>query len=152
MTQIKKLLLQVNDTITQVTSRVGLKNEDGKIELAIDDKRRLMVVDVIGTPDECRFSFGGFHVSKEVAREFYRKTDWYKDVEESKRKAQKEGIANWRKLCSKDPPKLDSTLKTLLSEMYMATANELTSNQMFDTQSLEEVIKKFKDQTASLSY
>ena len=26
-----------------------LKNEDGKIELAFDDKRKLMVVDVVGT-------------------------------------------------------------------------------------------------------
>ena len=37
-------------------------------------------------------------------------------------------------------------------EKMELVCNELTSNQMFDTQSLEEVIKKFKDQPASLSY
>ncbi|MGQ9596666.1 MAG: hypothetical protein ACUVQY_01585 [Thermoproteota archaeon] len=46
-----------------------------------------MVVDVVGTLDECRFTYEELHVSKEVAREFYRKTECYRDVEEAKRKA-----------------------------------------------------------------
>ena len=33
-----------------------------------------MVVDVVGTLDECRFTYDGVHVSKEIARQFYKKT------------------------------------------------------------------------------
>ena len=40
-----------------------------------------MVVDVVGTPDESRYTFRGIHLSKEIAREFYRKTSWFEEVE-----------------------------------------------------------------------
>ena len=54
--QIKEVLSKVNELITEIAARAGLVNEDGKIELAFDDQRRLMVVDVVGTLDECRFT------------------------------------------------------------------------------------------------
>ncbi len=75
-----------------------MKNEDGKIELAFDDKRKLMVVDVIGTLDECRFTYEGVHVSKEIARQFYKKTDWYNDLEQAKKDAEAKGIQDWKAL------------------------------------------------------
>jgi len=71
---VKAVLLKADETITEVASKAGLKNEDGKIELAFDEKRKLMIVDVVGTLDECRFTYEGVHVSKEVARQFYKKT------------------------------------------------------------------------------
>ena len=82
-------------------------NEDGKIELAFDNQRRLMVVDVVGTLDECRFTYDGLHVSKEIARQFYKKTQWYKDVEEAKKTAEAKGIKDWKALCKSQPPPLD---------------------------------------------
>ncbi|MEM2812371.1 MAG: phosphoribosylaminoimidazolesuccinocarboxamide synthase, partial [Candidatus Bathyarchaeia archaeon] len=85
--EVKILLLKVNETITEIAEGAGLVNEDGKIELAFDPERRLMVVDVVGTLDECRFTYRGLHVSKEVARMYYRRTDWAKEVEEAKRRA-----------------------------------------------------------------
>jgi len=102
-----------------------------------------MVVDVVGTLDECRFTYDGWHVSKEIARQFYRKTGWCRDVEEAKKRAQIEGVQDWRKLCPSIPSKLDPTLKIIMSEMYMAAANELTSRKLFDVPSLAEVIKKY---------
>jgi phosphoribosylaminoimidazole-succinocarboxamide synthase len=48
--EIKEKLRIVNNLITKVAVKAGLKNEDGKIELAFDPKRELMVVDVVGTP------------------------------------------------------------------------------------------------------
>ena len=74
MSKIKAVLLKADETITEVASKAGLKNEDGKIELAFDENRKLMIVDVVGTLDECRFTYEGVHVSKEVARQFYKKT------------------------------------------------------------------------------
>ena len=143
--EIKNLLLKVNETITEIASKADLVNEDGKIELAFDEERRLMVVDVVGTLDECRFTYKGLHVSKEVARIYYRQTKWAKEVEEAKRKAKEKGIENWKTLVETKPPKLDPKLKNIISEMYMATANALTSQKLFDVPNLAETIKKYKE-------
>jgi phosphoribosylaminoimidazole-succinocarboxamide synthase len=143
VSDLKAVLLKTDNTVSQIAQAAGLKNEDGKIELAFDPKRQLMVVDVVGTLDECRFTFGGVHVSKEVARQFYKKTSWYNDLEQAKKDAAAKGIQDWKSL-SPSPPKLDAQLKTIISEMYMAAANEMTERRMFEAPKLEEVIKKYK--------
>ncbi|MEM0095557.1 MAG: phosphoribosylaminoimidazolesuccinocarboxamide synthase [Candidatus Bathyarchaeia archaeon] len=141
--KIKEVLLRVDETITEIASKAGLVNEDGKIELAFDDKRRLMVADVVGTLDECRFTHQGLHVSKEVARTYYRQTEWAKQVEQAKQKAREQGIKDWRTLVKTQPPKLERKLKTLISQMYMAAANEITGRKMFDVPNLAEIMKNF---------
>jgi len=141
--EVKVLLLKVDDIITQLAAKAGLVNEDGKIELAFDPLRRLMVVDVVGTLDECRFTYDGLHVSKEIARQYYRKTEWYRDVEEAKKKAEKEGIEDWKKLVKTKPPKIDPTLKNIISKMYTATANELTKKKMFNIPKLLDIFNKY---------
>ena len=83
---VKEVLLKADETITEVAKKAGLKNEDGKIELAFDENGKLMVVDVVGTLDECRFTYDGVHVSKEVARQFYKKTSWYSAVGASQKR------------------------------------------------------------------
>jgi len=144
LSDVKAVLLKVDETITKIASRAGLKNEDGKIELAFDDKRKLMVVDVVGTLDECRFTYDGVHVSKEVARQFYKNTSWYADLEQAKKDGEAKGIQDWKTLCKSQPPKLDPKLKTIISEMYLAAANEMTNNKMFDAPKLAEVIATYK--------
>jgi phosphoribosylaminoimidazole-succinocarboxamide synthase len=145
LADVKAVLLKADETITEVASKAGLKNEDGKIELAFDDKRKLMIVDVVGTLDECRFTYDGVHVSKEVARQFYKKTSWYTDMEQAKKAAEAKGIQDWKALCKSQPPKLDPRLKTIISEMYMAAANEMTNRKLFDAPKLSLVIAKYKD-------
>ena len=142
---IKGVLSKVNTAISRIASHAGLENEDGKIELAFNTERRLMVVDVVGTLDECRFTYGGVHVSKEVARQFYKKTAWYSDVEEAKKTAETQGVKDWKALCKSQPPKLDANLKTIISGMYMAAANELTDRKLFETPRLSDVIKKYRE-------
>jgi len=142
--EVKTTLLRVNETITHIASKAGFENEDGKIELAFDTERLLMVVDVAGTLDECRFTYDGLPVSKEIARRFYRKTHWYRDIEEAKKRAEMEGVKDWKTLCRSNPPNLEPALKTIVSEMYMAAANELTTRQMFDVLDLSEVIGKYE--------
>ncbi|MEM3898889.1 MAG: phosphoribosylaminoimidazolesuccinocarboxamide synthase [Candidatus Bathyarchaeia archaeon] len=143
--EIKGVLLKVDETITELAAKAGLVNEDGKIELAFDDKRRLMVADVVGTLDECRFTYQGLHVSKEVARMYYRQTEWAKQVEQAKQKAREQGLENWKSLVKMQPPKLDPMLKNLISEMYMATANAITNRKLFDVPSLAETMKKYRE-------
>jgi phosphoribosylaminoimidazole-succinocarboxamide synthase len=144
LANVKAVLLKVDDMITEVASKAGLKNEDGKIELAFDEERKLTIVDVIGTLDECRFTYGGVHVSKEVARQFYKKTEWYQDLEQAKKEAEAEGIQDWKSLCSSQPPKLDYQLKTVISDMYMAAANAMTGRELFAAPLLSDVIAKYK--------
>jgi len=142
---VKVVLAKVNEAINEIAAKAGLVNEDGKIELAFDSQRRLMVVDVVGTLDECRFTLDGFHVSKEVARQFYKKTPWYKDIEEAKKTAEARGIKDWKALCKSQPSKLDGQLKAIISEMYMSAANEITGRGLFEAPKLAEVIRKYKD-------
>ena len=145
MIAVKAVLAKVNDTITELACRAKLTNEDGKIELAFDQNRTLMVVDVVGTLDESRFTFEGFHVSKEIARQFYKKTIWYKDLEDAKKKAEAKGIKDWKSLCRSQPPKLDTKLKRFISEMYMAAANELTNRRLFEVPALAKIIAEYKE-------
>ncbi len=145
LADVKKVLLEADETITQAATPAMLKNEDGKIELAFDDKRNLMVVDVLGTLDECRFTFDGVHVSKEIARQFYKKTAWYADVEEAKRTAELRGVEDWKTLCKSNPPRLDIKLKKIISEMYLATAEEMTGCRLFHAPKLAKVIKDYKN-------
>ena len=142
---IEALLFKVNKMITQMALKADLENEDGKIELAFDPQRKLMVVDVVGTLDESRFTYDGLHVSKEIARQFYRKTAWYEDAEEAKRRAETEGIKDWKKLCKSKPPKLPPALKLTIGEMYMAVANELTEKRIFEAPNLAEIVKRYKN-------
>jgi phosphoribosylaminoimidazole-succinocarboxamide synthase len=141
---VKSVLVNADETITKVASRAGLKNEDGKIELAFDEKRKLIVVDVVGTLDECRFTYDSVHVSKEVARQFYKKTTWYQDLEQAKKDAEAQGTQDWKVLCRSQPPKLDPELKKIICEMYKAVANEMTGTSLFASPKLAEVIKDYK--------
>ena len=141
----KAVLLKADETITEAAFKAGLKNEDGKIELAFDDKRKLMAVDVLGTLDECRFTYEGVHVSKEVARQFYKKTAWYEDVESAKKEAETNGIIDWKAHVKTPTPKLDPKLKAVISQMYMSTANEMMGRRLFDSPSLKEVIASYKE-------
>jgi len=141
---ITDILLKADEAITEMASKAGLKNEDGKIELAFDENRKLVIVDVVGTLDECRFTYAGIHVSKEIARQFYKKTSWYSDLEQAKKEAEAKGIQDWKTLCKSQPPKLDPELKTIISEMYMAAANEMTGRLLFNAPLLVDVTGNYK--------
>ncbi|MEM3700650.1 MAG: phosphoribosylaminoimidazolesuccinocarboxamide synthase [Candidatus Bathyarchaeia archaeon] len=138
--EVKSVLLKVDETITEIASKAGLVNEDGKIELAFDPQRRLMVVDVVGTLDECRFTYEGLHVSKEIARIYYRRTEWAREVEEAKKK----GVEDWKSLVKTEPPKLDPKLKTIITQLYMATTNEITGKRIFNVSKFADIVKEYK--------
>jgi phosphoribosylaminoimidazole-succinocarboxamide synthase len=144
LADIKSVLIKADETITKAALKADLKNEDGKIELAFDDQRKLMLVDVLGTLDECRFTFDGVHVSKEVARQFYKKTAWYSDLEQAKKDAESKGVQDWKSLCKSQPPELDPKLKTIISQMYMSVAIEMSGKKLFDSPKLPKVIDVYK--------
>jgi phosphoribosylaminoimidazole-succinocarboxamide synthase len=144
LTEIKETLLTIDNLITDIAKKANLVNEDGKIELAYNHNRDLMLVDVLGTLDECRFAYNGENVSKEVARQFYSDTQWFNDVENAKKEAKLKGIRDWKGLCKSDPGLLDPDLKNIISKMYTATANEFIEKKIFDVPPLENVIKDYQ--------
>ena len=134
---IKGVLNKVNGLITEVAAAGGMENVDGKIELAFNGERRIMIVDVAGTPDECRFTYKGMNVSKEIARDYYRRTDWYSRL----RDAQKELGSDWKGRFTENPPDLPGELAVLLSQIYTSAANALTGRGWFDSPPLAEVLE-----------
>ena len=132
------LLSKVNDIITKEVAKAGLKNLDGKIELAFDTQRNIMVVDDVGTPDECRFAYDGFSISKEAARKFYRNSQWYQEVSQAK----KEEGPNWRDTVNTKPEKLPEEILNMVSNLYKACANEITGREWFPNTPSFEQLKK----------
>ncbi len=100
-----------------------------------------MLVDALGTLDECRFTFEGLAVSKEIARIYYRGTDWHMDTE----KAKAEDKVNWKKLVENSPPPLPEKLLQYISYLYMAYTNEITGRKFFDAPSLRESLQVITD-------
>lgn len=140
--KLKNLTNRVNDLITREFLKTGLVNEDGKIEVGHDSERRLMLVDVLGTLDECRFTLDGLPVSKEIARIYYRNTAWCQAVEEAKKKDRQ----RWKSICGLNPEPLPSGLKLLISQIYCACTNEITEHEWFkDVPPVKEILKEIKE-------
>jgi len=125
--KIINVLQTVNSIITRKVKKAGLKNLDGKIEVALDKDGGLMVVDAIGTPDECRFKLDDFSISKETIRKYYRGSKWFEEINTAK----KANGPEWKKKVSVLPQPLPEKLLTMISEMYMACTNEITGKKWF---------------------
>jgi len=139
--EIKRAALTIGRLIAAEAGRAGLVNEDGKVEFGFDGERNLLVVDALGTLDECRFTFQGAPVSKEAARIFYKETDWYREVEAAKKKDK----IKWKELVKQSPPPLPPRLKELISQLYCAYANEVTGRVWFaGIPPLAEVVREVK--------
>jgi len=81
----REVVLKIDEDIGRNVEKRGLIHVDGKKELALDEERQIMVVDVYGTADEDRFwdkaryEQGEFvDLSKEYVRQYYRQIG-YKD-------------------------------------------------------------------------
>lgn len=138
---LKELTATINKLITNEFARIGLVNEDGKIEVGFDHNRRLMLVDVFGTLDECRFTYEGLPVSKEIARVHYRNTDWFQAVEEAKKKDRQ----HWKEICELNPEPLSAKLKMLISQIYTGVTNEITQREWFKSvPPIKDIMKEIK--------
>ncbi len=136
--QIKDFALKVNDFLNEKAVSLNLVHADGKIELAFSPERKIILVDVFGTLDENRFLFNGLNVSKQIARDYYMKTDWHKELSEAKNSGKEKD--EWPV-----PPELPSKLLELISEIYSATAQEWIGEDFASARKLEVVLAEFKE-------
>jgi phosphoribosylaminoimidazole-succinocarboxamide synthase len=130
--------LKVNDYINQKAESIGLEHADGKVEFAFTPDGELMLIDVCGTLDEDRMLLGNFHVSKQVLRDYYKTTPWYKELDQAMEAGK--GKSEWPA-----PPNAPKELIDIVSNMYRSFAEAWTGERIWSAPSLEEVIASYKE-------
>jgi phosphoribosylaminoimidazole-succinocarboxamide synthase len=143
---LERVARTVNRLVTERAEAVGLVHQDGKIEcLSFEDEIR--VADVVGTFDENRFSYDGQQVSKEVIRQYHKRTqpEWVEAVSAAKREADERGVADWKALCERDPDPLDEGVIRVARDLYCAGANAYVGREAFAAPSLDAAVDAVRD-------
>jgi phosphoribosylaminoimidazole-succinocarboxamide synthase len=132
---------EVNRLVTERATEAGLTHQDGKIE-CLYYGGEIRVADVVGTFDENRFASDGQQLSKEVVRQYHKRTQpaWVEAVSEAKDRANREGIADWKSLCDREPAPLDESVIRTVREMYWAGTNAYVGRDVFDAPPLDAAI------------
>ncbi len=143
---LESIAREVNRIVTEQAERAGLTHEDGKIECLYFDGE-VRVADVVGTFDENRFSYGGQQVSKEVIRQYHKRTqpEWVEAVSAAKEQANADGLDDWKSLCDREPASLESDVIQASRDMYCAGTNAYMGREVFDAPSLGEALPRFEE-------
>lgn len=140
------LARDVNRIVTDHAADVGLDHQDGKIEVVYYDGE-LRVADVVGTFDENRFTYDDQQLSKEVLRQYHKRTqpEWVAAVDEAKAEAKRRDEADWKALCDQSPEPLDEDVIGVARDMYAAGANAYLGRSLFDAPSLDEAVTAVRE-------
>jgi len=143
---LEGVALAVDDLLNREAERRGFVHEDGKIECLYHDGE-IRVADVVGTFDENRFSYQGQEVSKEVVRQYYKRTDpeWVEAVSAAKSRAREEGVADWRGLCARSPDPLPAAVLEAVSDLYAAGTNAYTGTEWFDAPDVGDAVDRVRE-------
>ncbi len=114
---------------------------DGKMEFALNGNREIVLVDSIG-PDELRLTKDGVQLSKEIIRQFYKKTSWFTELEEAK-----SIYGTQFKKFMTSPPKLSKEFKHAVEELYQVLADLLLEEEgeKRNQERLQSVMTKLKE-------
>jgi len=138
---LQHLAREVNRLITEQAETAELVHQDGKIECLYYDGD-IRIADVVGTFDENRFSYSGQQVSKEVLRQYHKRTqpEWVEAVGKAKATADERGLADWKALCDVVPQPLDSEVIGVARDLYCAGTNAYTNRAVFAAPSLDAAV------------
>jgi phosphoribosylaminoimidazole-succinocarboxamide synthase len=139
---LEDVALSVNELVTERAREVGMVHEDGKIECFYFDGE-IHVADVVGTFDENRFSYDGQEMSKEVLRQYHRRTqqEWVQAVSDAKEAAKERDVADWRALCDESPDPLPDHVIDAARDLYTAGANAYIGRDLFDAPALDDAVE-----------
>jgi len=135
--ELKATALKINGFLNRKAKKIMLEHADGKVEFGLNPENELILVDVSGTLDEDRFLFNGFHISKQVLRDYYKKTPWYAIIE--KEKTQGKGKGNYTV-----PPALPKELIEIVSNMYKSVTVAWTGEKNWKVPSIKECVNAYK--------
>src|SRR4051812_42116799 len=127
----------VNEIITRHADSIGLDHADGKIEFGVRLDSSLMLVDAVGTPDENRFLFDGFHISKQVMRDFYARLGLQATVRAWADAALPRG--QWSL-----PPPLPAAHLAAVAAMYHSVCELWTGERVWGAPPLGEVVRRLR--------
>lgn len=122
------LTTQIGKMLRDRFAALGLKLWDGKLEFAFGGKshedRGLLLVDTVGL-DEMRLTLDGKTLSKEILRQFYLDSDWYRNLS----RAKEIDTVRFKEKCIEElkstPARLDSSVITAVGSVYTAIADLL---------------------------
>lgn len=135
----------VSAWLKHTLGEVGLELWDGKLEWALGPDGEIWLVDSIG-PDELRVTHDGIQLSKQFLRNFYDSGEWYQNVQSAKKAAKTQGVADWKKLVSGQPPHLTPEYVEVGSQMYRSLTHLITGKSYFNgVWSLEKVIQRIRE-------
>jgi len=134
--KIEEIALAVNSFLNEKAESIGLDHADGKIEVAFNPDRELMLVDTFGTLDEDRFLFGKTHLSKQVLRDYYAKTGWGEEI------IKKESGEEYKLT---EPEKLPPELLEITSNMYKSVCEAWCGENIWGAPQISEVVQSLND-------
>ena len=126
--------------LKKVISAFGAKLWDGKFEFAFDSNRKIMLVDSIGL-DEMRLTFEGVPLSKEILRQHYLKSSWYKSLMRAKELHPKDFKNFCQKELHSNPDALPAVVVNATAALYQTIA-ELVFCNAEDLKPLQEKLKQ----------
>ena len=146
LADLEAVAREVNRLVTERAAEAGLTHQDGKIECLYADGE-VRVGDVVGTFDENRFASDGQQVSKEVIRQYHKRTqpEWVEAVSAAKRRATEEGVADWKRLCDRRPDPLPDHVVTAARDLYCAGTNAYVGRPVFDAPALGEAVATVRE-------
>ena len=126
---LQAAVLKGNEVITEGMSRAGFFNEDGKLEFVFTPTRTLMVGDTLGTLDECRITYNGVDVSKQIPRDWYAysQPEWKNEIDVAKKVNKKD----WKSRVTTQPEPLPTALKDVMEALYASVANRVLGRDLF---------------------
>ena len=138
---LEDVALAVNEIVTERAREAGFVHEDGKIECFYHDGE-IHVADVVGTFDENRFSYDGQEVSKEVLRQYHKRTqpEWVAAVADAKEQAKAEDVADWKSLCDRSPEPLSADVIEVARDLYTAGANAYLGRELFAAPTIDAAV------------
>src|SRR5438093_1278507 len=118
-----RTVLKIDERLNMEVRKRGLIHVDGKKEFAMDDERRLMLVDTFGTADEDRFwdlevyeTGQQVELSKEFVRQYYRKSGYHQALMDARTAGKPEP----------DIPPLPAEVAKQVSNLYVSLFERLT--------------------------
>lgn len=130
--RVRELTLTVDEVITERARSVGLDHADGKVEFGVSGDQ-VTLVDQAGTPDENRLTLDGFHIGKQVMRDFY----LARDLEGKVQRLAADGVprSRWAR-----PEPLPIGFVAPISDMYRSLCETWTGERIWGAPALDEVL------------